>query len=158
LDTLLLFESLHHETLTSIAEISCVQMCSVHPEIRERYSIIFAKLPLQYGFEQVNYPTGINQEISEKITELEHWNLSKESGAGTMRSQYFKEFIEATTLSRDYQNTEESILRAFTNCWFLDDGLAMEFKVRIFIDFLMGCLFRVFWSQKWRRTKKIELE
>lgn len=58
LESLVAFESLHHELFTSIAEICCVQICSVWEEVRNRYSMIFSKLPLLYCLEQANYATG----------------------------------------------------------------------------------------------------
>lgn len=127
LDSLMDFETLHHEVLTSIAEICCVHICSVWQEVRNRYSLIFSKLPLQYCLEQANYATGINKETSERIYELEHWHLAKQTVGGDLKSQCFKEFIDLVANSKDPVNLEEICLKAFESCWYLDRGDAADY-------------------------------
>lgn len=128
-DSLHAFDQLHPEVFTSIAEICGVQICSVNVEIRSRYSFILSRLPLKYTLEQAFTYTGINQEVANKVCEIENWHLSTGSqNGGDLRAQYFQEFFKQISYSSEETNIDEFIQNAFANCWYNGDKKAEEYK------------------------------
>lgn len=128
-DSLYAFENLHPEIFTSMVELCDVVMCSVNPEIRERFSFILSRIPLRFTLEQAKSPTGINQEAINKISEMEKWHLSLGAlHGGELRAQYFQEFIAHIAYSENATNMDKFILRAFKNCWFNGTDMAEEYK------------------------------
>jgi serine/threonine-protein kinase SMG1 len=120
LDTLLsTFETLHVDCYTSIADICCVLMCSVNFELREKYSFLFAMLPLKYSLKQVNEFSGRNESRAGNILQLQQWHVSSDMG-GTLRPQYFKAFIEKIQFSKDAEHVEEYLKEIFPKCWYVD--------------------------------------
>lgn len=128
-DSIYAFDIIHPEIYTSIAEVCSAKMCSVNPEIRRRFSFILSRIPLRFTLEQAKSPSGVNQEVIDKITEMENWHLSLGSiHGGELRGQYFGEFIKHITFSTDAANIDDFILNAFKNCWFNGTVLAQEYK------------------------------
>lgn len=128
-DSLYAFEVIHSEIYTSIAEVCMIKMCSVNPEIRRRFSFILSRLPLRFTLEQAKSPSGVNQEVIDKITDMENWHLSLGSiHGGELRAQYFSEFIKHITFSPHATNIDDFILHAFKNCWFNGTEVAEEYK------------------------------
>lgn len=128
LDSLLVFEILHQDIFSSIAEVCCVQMCSVSQKIRSRYSTIFAKLPLRYSLEQVTQLSGLNQKVAKEVSDLEHWHLSSKAEKGILKAEFFKEFFEKITFSKDPDTIEDFVLDVFKNCWEVEGEKADEYK------------------------------
>jgi serine/threonine-protein kinase SMG1 len=128
-DSLYAFENIHADIYTSMVELCNVAMCSVNPEIRERFSFILSRIPLRFTLEQAKSPTGINQEAKIKISEMEKWHLSLGAiHGGELRAQYFQEFITHIAFSSNAVNIDQFILRAFKNCWFNGTENAEEYK------------------------------
>lgn len=128
-DFMYAFDSLHSDILASITEVCGVQMCSVDPEIRRRYSFILSRIPLRYTLEEAKSPSGINRDTINKISEMENWHLSTGSiHGGELRAQYFQEFINCITFSPEATNIDDFIQNAFKNCWFNGTEMAEEYK------------------------------
>lgn len=128
-DSLYAFENVHADIFTSITELCGVEMCSVNPEIRKRFSFILSRIPLRFTLEQAKNASGINQEAINKISEMESWHLSLGAiHGGELRGQYFQEFINHISFIPELTNIDEFILRAFKNCWFNGTEMAEEYK------------------------------
>lgn len=105
-DLLCAYDILHPDIFTSMAEVCCVQLCSVNPEIRKRYSFILSRVPLRFTLEQAKSPSGINKSSMLKTSEMENWHLSLGAlHGGELRAQYFKEFINHITFSPEVRVT-----------------------------------------------------
>ncbi|XP_070506242.1 serine/threonine-protein kinase Smg1 [Chironomus tepperi] len=128
-DSLYAFDVIHSDIFISMSEACAVQMCSVNPEIRRRFSFILSRIPLKYTLEQAKSPSGINQEAIDKITEMENWHLSLGSiHGGELRAQYFQQFINHISFTPNASNIDQFILHAFKNCWFNGTETAEEYK------------------------------
>lgn len=128
-DSLYAFENVHSDINTSIVELCNVQLCSVNPEIRKRFSFILSRIPMRLTLEQAKSPSGINQDAILKISEMESWHLSLGAiHGGELRAQYFLDFINHITFSTNATNIDQFILRAFKNCWFNGTEMAEEYK------------------------------
>lgn len=128
-DSLYAFENLHQDVFTSITELCSIQLCSVNPDIRQRFSFILSRMPLQFTLEQAKAPSGINREVISKTSELESWHLSLGSlHGGELRAQYFQEFINQITFSTTADSIDPFILRAFKNCWYNGDSAGETYK------------------------------
>lgn len=128
-DSLHAFDNVHADIFTSIVELCGVQLCSVNPDIRKRFSFILSRIPMRFTLEQAKSPSGINQEAILKISEMESWHLSLGAiHGGELRAQYFLDFINHITFSANAKNIDQCILRAFKNCWFNGTEMAEEYK------------------------------
>lgn len=128
-DSLYAFENVHPDIFTSITELCGVEMCSVNPEVRKRFSFILSRIPLRFTLEQAKSASGINEQAIRKIAEMESWHLSLGAiHGGELRAQYFQEFISHITFSPTATNIDAFIARAFKNCWFNGTDMAEEYK------------------------------
>lgn len=142
LDFYLEFKIINNEILTQIAELCCVKMCSNNFEIRKKFSLIFAKIPLQISLKQVNQFTGINREKFENVINLQNWYISNNT-RGDLRPQYFKDFIEKISFTKNADSIEEFLQEVFQNCWYYEEGRPGDFKKEAMND--LRCL--ISWGQ-----------
>lgn len=136
------FDSLNQEVLSVLSEVCCVHMCSVSSVVRERYSLIFARLPLNITLKQVNEYTGLAKERAKNVAYYQHWHNSRTT-YGDLRPQYFRDFIYAISVSNDEKHGEELLQNIFINCWYEEEGPAGEFRKVALTD--IRCL--VAWCQ-----------
>lgn len=107
LDALYDYETIHADISVLIAESCCIQMCSSESILRDRFSHLFANLPLNVSLKQVNQFTGAAKTRQRRVHHLQHahsWTPPNLRG-GEMRSHYFAEFIRAIQVN----NTSESV-------------------------------------------------
>lgn len=121
------YDVLQNDVYTLIAEICCIQMCSVNAEVREKFSYIFSKLPLRISLKQVNEFSGLNEQRALQISELQRWHLSAVT-FGDLRPQYFKSFVEKISFQKDAEFIEEFLKEIFVKCWYSENGKPMEFN------------------------------
>lgn len=142
LDYYLEFKNINHEILTQIAELCCVKMCSNNFMIRKKFSLIFAKIPLTVSLKQVNQFTGINREKFENVTNLQNWYISNNT-RGDLRPQYFRDFIEKISFTKNADFIEDFLKEVFQNCWYYEEGRPGDFKNEALND--LRCL--ISWGQ-----------
>lgn len=142
LDALYNFATLNDDVLKSIAEICCVHMCSNDARVRERFSYIFATLPLNVSLHQVNDYTGIAKDRAKHIAHYQHWHNSRQTH-GDMSPKFFKEFINALAFKDDSVFIEDMLKDMFTICWYEEEGNAGEFSKIALSD--LRCM--VSWAQ-----------
>lgn len=101
IDDLYDFDTLHADIFALIAETCCIQMCSSVASIRDRFSYIFARLPLNVSLKEVNQLTGVAKARQRQINNIQHWHsrTPHQLRGGEMRSQYFVDFIRAIKIS-----------------------------------------------------------
>lgn len=101
IDAMYAFDTLHADIFALIAETCCIQMCSIVAAIRDRFSYIFARLPLNVSLKEVNQFTGVAKARQRQINNIQHWHsrTSHQLRGGEMRSQYFVDFIRAIKIS-----------------------------------------------------------
>lgn len=126
-DGLKSFDALNQDVQTILAEICCVHMCAVSNIVRDRYSIIFARLPLNVTLKQVNEYTGLAKDRAKHVAQYQHWHNSRTT-YGDLRPQYFHDFIYAISVSNDAKHVEELLQQIFINCWYEEEGQAGEFR------------------------------
>lgn len=126
LDSLYAFESINAELHVLIAETCCVLICTTAAAVRDRYTKIFARLPLKVSLNQVNQLTGTAKVRQRQIYNIQHWHSRTPSQlrGGEMRFQYFLDFIRAIKIydeksaANDSDQFVESILATiFTHSW-----------------------------------------
>ncbi|KAJ6638202.1 Serine/threonine-protein kinase Smg1, partial [Pseudolycoriella hygida] len=142
LDALYNFATLNDDVLKCIAEICCVHMCSSDAKVRERFSFIFATLPLNVSLHQVNDYTGVAKDRAKHIAHYQHWHNSRQTH-GEMSAKFFKEFINALAFKDDAVFIENMLKDMFTICWYEEEGNAGEFSRTALSD--LRCL--VSWAQ-----------
>lgn len=142
LDALYNFATLNNDVLKSIAEICSVHMCSNDAKVRERFSYIFATLPLNVSLHQVNDYTGIAKDRAKHIAHYQHWHNSRQTH-GEMSPKFFKEFINALAFKDDSVFIEDMLKDMFTICWYEEEGNAGEFSKIALSD--LRCL--ISWAQ-----------
>lgn len=97
---LLGYELLNPDLLEWIAETCCIKMCASDSMIRNRYSQLFARLPLNVSLKQVHQFTGTAKGKQQQINSAQHWYLrtpTQQRGI-EMRSQFFTDFIRAINI------------------------------------------------------------
>lgn len=142
LDALYAFATLNDDVLKSVAEICCVHMCSNDAKVRERFSYIFATLPLNVSLHQVNDYSGFAKDRAKYIAHYQHWHNSRQTH-GEMSPKFFKEFINALAFKDDSVFIEDMLKDMFTICWYEGEGSAGEFSKIALSD--LRCL--VSWAQ-----------
>lgn len=106
----------------SIAEICCIFMCATDATVRNRYTELFAVLPLNVSLAQVIEPTGLAKERAAQIAHYQHWYCAHDNRkCGAMIPQYFKEIIRALTFNPRARRIDTVFLNAFDHCW-SEDG------------------------------------
>lgn len=143
IDSLYKYDSVHPTTLQTIAETSCIQMCSNAAVIREHYSHIFAKLPLNVSLKQVNQFTGAAKIRARQINTVQHWywRTPIHQKGGEMRTQLFPDFIRAIKIcdKNDNENSknlvENILINIFVHCWCLNNDADSKMISTEAIDF-----------------------
>lgn len=92
---LLNYNHLDLDQLEWIAETCCVKMCAGVSMIRDRYSHLFGRLPLNVALKQAHQFSGVAQVRQQQINGAQHWYLRTPTPqrAVEMRSQFFADFI-----------------------------------------------------------------
>lgn len=127
-------ELLPTEQLTLIAQVCCLRMCSVNQTVRDKFSYIFGRLPLQVSLNEITEFSGVNLAQKNHISNLQHWHFTSAVN-GSLKPQYFKEFIKQISFSKDSDCMEEFIKTIFLDCWYEDaGGLADAFQTMATTD------------------------
>uniref|UniRef100_A0A336K3Y9 CSON000458 protein n=2 Tax=Culicoides sonorensis TaxID=179676 RepID=A0A336K3Y9_CULSO len=136
LDSLSPIEILPDEILQQISEVCCIHICSINASIRNIFSNIFGKLPIRFSLQQVNDFSGINKIHRDHIQQLQHWYIRNETADESFQPQYFKEFIQNISFSRDARNksTQALALEAFINNFYQKTGPGNAFKDMSLVD------------------------
>lgn len=94
---LLAHDALAADLLEWIAETCCVKMCASEPAIRDRYSQLFGRLPVNVSMRQIHRTTGMARARQEQINAAQHWYLRTpiQQRGIEMRSQFFADFMRA---------------------------------------------------------------
>lgn len=142
LDSLYHFATLNDAVFKVMAEVCCVHMCSNDAKVRERFSYIFATLPLNVTLHQVNDYTGLAKDQSKHIANYQHWHCSRQTH-GEMSPKFFKDFINTIAFKDDSVFIEGMLKEMFTMCWYEEEGSAGEFSRVALSD--LRCL--VSWAQ-----------
>lgn len=114
-------DMLPDEFLKQIARVCCLQMCSVHRSVRDKFTWIFSALPLRISLQEVTGFSGINQAQADHIANLQHWHFSNETVGGGLKGQYFKDFIKHIGFDKNQTFIEQFVQDVFVNCWSVTD-------------------------------------
>lgn len=102
----------------SVAELCAIFMCSTDATVRNRYTELFAVLPLNVSLAQVIEPTGLAKERAAQIARYQHWYCAHDNrNCGAMHPQYFKEMIRALAFNPRAKRIDAMLLNAFDHCW-----------------------------------------
>lgn len=114
IDALHAFDTLHTDIFALIAETCCIQMCSSVAKVRDRFSYIFARLPLNVSLKEVNQFTGVAKARQRQINNIQHWHsrTTHQLRGGEMRSQYFVDFIRAIKISEGKARNGDAVAPA----------------------------------------------
>lgn len=121
IDQLDQFGKINLDIHTTIAEICCIHMCSTNVAIRQRYSIIFSKLPLNVTLKQVNEYSGLAKERAKHISNYQHWHTTHQNN-GEIHPRYFKNLIERISFDQNAELCETMLIEMFTNCSYAEEG------------------------------------
>ncbi|XP_055682842.1 serine/threonine-protein kinase Smg1 isoform X2 [Lutzomyia longipalpis] len=110
------FVVVNEKIFPGLAEICCIEMCSTSSQIRELYSQIFAKIPLNVSLRQVNEFTGKARQWDAHIREMQQWHKSAAVISEIWPDQ-FRDFLEVITFSSSGGFCDRTIREMFKRAW-----------------------------------------
>ncbi|XP_059616266.1 serine/threonine-protein kinase Smg1 isoform X2 [Phlebotomus argentipes] len=115
-DLLEKFTTVDHGIFPGLAEVCCIEMCSTNSQIREIYSNIFGKIPLNVSLRQVNEFTGMARKWNLHIREMQQWHKNQ-AIVSEIWPHHFRKFLEDITFSNSMEFCDNLLREMLKSAW-----------------------------------------
>ncbi|XP_055710609.1 serine/threonine-protein kinase Smg1-like isoform X2 [Phlebotomus papatasi] len=110
------FTQVDQTIFPGLAEVCCIEMCSCDSKIREIYSEIFGKIPLNISLRQVNDFTGMAKKWSCHIRQMLQWHKSTAT-TNEIWPNHFRELLEGISFSPSSNFCDNLLREMFKRAW-----------------------------------------
>ncbi|GAB0095899.1 Serine/threonine-protein kinase Smg1 [Sergentomyia squamirostris] len=110
------FTVIDEKIFPGLAEICCTEMCHTNHTIREKFTQIFSKIPLNVSLRQVNDFTGTAKNWNNHIREMQQWHKSS-TVVNEIWPNQFREFLEAISFSENTKFCDNLLREMVKSVW-----------------------------------------
>lgn len=110
------FTQVDQTIFPGLSEVCCIEMCSCDSKIREIYSEIFGKIPLNISLRQVNDFTGLARKWSCHIRQMLQWHKSAAT-TNEIWPNHFRELLEGISFSSSSNFCDNLLREMFKRAW-----------------------------------------